>query len=97
MYGLQKHVNAGSLPVQLHELVKMRASQINGCAFCLDLHARVAREHGESDRRLHLLNAWRDADYRAWLDGKLTELHHTLKQDSAARAAQAVLEVAEHG
>ena len=44
-----------------------------------------------------LLNAWRDADYRAWLDGKLTELHHTLKQDSAARAAQAVLEVAEHG
>ena len=38
-----------------------------------------------------------DADYRAWLDGKLTELHHTLKQDSAARAAQAVLEVAEHG
>lgn len=61
MYGLQKHVNAGSLPVQLHELVKMRASQINGCAFCLDLHARVAREHGESDRRLHLLNAWRES------------------------------------
>ncbi|MEN9986067.1 MAG: hypothetical protein RI925_1569 [Pseudomonadota bacterium] len=40
-----------------------------------------------------LLNAWRDPDYRAWLDDKLTELHLTLKQDSAARAAQAVLEV----
>ena len=40
---------------------------------------------------------WPGPDYRAWLDGKLTELHHTLKQDSAARAAQAVLEVAEHG
>ncbi|MDA8456344.1 carboxymuconolactone decarboxylase family protein [Acidovorax sp. GBBC 3334] len=58
MFALQKHVNAGALPTGLHELVKMRASQINGCAFCIDLHARVAREHGESDRRLHLLAAW---------------------------------------
>jgi len=48
MYGLQKHVDAGQLPVQLHELVKMRASQINGCAFCIDMHAREAREHGEA-------------------------------------------------
>ena len=61
MYGLQKHVDAGQLPVQLHELVKMRASQINGCAFCIDMHAREAREHGESDRRLHLLSAWRES------------------------------------
>ncbi|WP_375574744.1 carboxymuconolactone decarboxylase family protein [Paracidovorax oryzae] len=61
MFALQKHVNAGTLPVQLHELVKMRASQINGCAFCIDMHARVAREHGESDRRLHLLAAWRES------------------------------------
>jgi len=44
----------------LLELVKMRASQLNGCAFCLDMHARDAREAGESERRLYVLPAWRE-------------------------------------
>jgi AhpD family alkylhydroperoxidase len=42
-------------------LVKMRASQINGCAFCLDIHSRDARHDGETEQRLYLLNAWREA------------------------------------
>jgi AhpD family alkylhydroperoxidase len=42
-------------------LVKMRASQINGCAYCLDMHSREARRLGETERRLYLLNAWRDS------------------------------------
>lgn len=45
----------------LHELVKIRASQINGCAFCLDMHTTHARAQGESEQRLHLLSAWRHA------------------------------------
>lgn len=44
----------------LHELVKIRASQINACAFCLDLHTTQARAQGESEQRLNLLSAWRD-------------------------------------
>ena len=45
----------------LMELVKMRASQINGCAFCLDMHAKDARKAGETEQRLYLLNAWRES------------------------------------
>ncbi|GAA0915780.1 carboxymuconolactone decarboxylase family protein [Streptomyces thermoalcalitolerans] len=46
----------------LAELVMIRASQINHCAFCLDMHLRIARENGESEDRLHLLNAWEEAE-----------------------------------
>jgi AhpD family alkylhydroperoxidase len=49
------------LPRGLIDLVKMRASQINGCAYCLDVHAKDARKRGESEQRLYLLNAWRDS------------------------------------
>jgi AhpD family alkylhydroperoxidase len=45
------------------ELVKIRASQINGCAFCLDLHMRTARKAGESERRLDTIGAWRDSPF----------------------------------
>lgn len=44
----------------LLELVKIRASQINGCAFCLDMHVRDARNAGETEQRIYLLNAWRE-------------------------------------
>ncbi|GKS85994.1 carboxymuconolactone decarboxylase family protein [Acidovorax sp. SUPP1855] len=61
MMALENQLRAGALPLALKELVKMRVSQINGCAFCIDLHVGVARRHGETDRRLHLLAAWREA------------------------------------
>jgi AhpD family alkylhydroperoxidase len=51
----------GGLEPALLELVKLRASQINGCAFCLDMHAREARAMGETEARLHVLAAWREA------------------------------------
>jgi AhpD family alkylhydroperoxidase len=55
-------VNANSLDLKLVELVKVRASQINGCASCLDTHVRRARESaGESEMRLYLLDAWRES------------------------------------
>jgi len=49
------------LEESLMELVKIRASQINGCAFCLDMHTAEARKRGETEQRLYLLDAWRDS------------------------------------
>ena len=61
MRGLQDAVNRCGLEHSLLELVKLRASQINGCAFCIEMHSREARAAGERDDRLHLLNAWEEA------------------------------------
>ncbi|HKY93649.1 MAG TPA: carboxymuconolactone decarboxylase family protein [Kiloniellales bacterium] len=58
---LQTYVDNSGLEMSLQELVKMRASQINGCAFCLDMHAKDARTAGESEARLYLLPAWRES------------------------------------
>jgi len=61
MRGLASYVSECGLEKSLLELVEIRASQINGCAFCLAMHVRSARQHGETDERMHLLNAWREA------------------------------------
>jgi AhpD family alkylhydroperoxidase len=54
-------VQGSGLDQSLIELVKTRASQINGCAFCINMHTQDARKHGETEQRLYLLNAWREA------------------------------------
>lgn len=54
---------ASTLDHSLAELVKLRVSQMNGCAYCVDLHARLAREAGEHERRLHVLALWREAPF----------------------------------
>jgi len=61
MMALEAHFKASSLEPLLRDLVKMRASQINGCAFCLHMHSRDARAAGESEDRLYLLDAWRES------------------------------------
>jgi|SRR6185312_8037859 AhpD family alkylhydroperoxidase len=58
---LEKKVQSSGLEQSLIELVKTRASQINGCAFCINMHTQDARKHGETEQRLYLLNAWREA------------------------------------
>jgi AhpD family alkylhydroperoxidase len=60
---LQDIINEGKLEPALLELVKMRASQLNGCAYCLDMHSKDARAAGESEQRLYLLSAWREAGH----------------------------------
>jgi AhpD family alkylhydroperoxidase len=60
MLALSKYTNECGLDATLLELVKTRASQINGCAFCLQMHTRDARKLGETEERLHLLPAWRE-------------------------------------
>nr|ALS90849.1 carboxymuconolactone decarboxylase family [uncultured bacterium] len=61
MAGFQAYVDQSGLERPLVELVKIRTSQINGCAFCLVMHTTEARKLGENDERMHLLNAWREA------------------------------------
>jgi len=58
---LHRYVEESGLEHPMLELVKMRASQINGCAYCLDMHSKDARAAGETEQRLYLLNAWREA------------------------------------
>jgi AhpD family alkylhydroperoxidase len=59
--GLERYVRASDLEPRLLELIKIRASQLNGCAYCLDMHTRDARAQGETQRRLDVLSAWREA------------------------------------
>lgn len=61
VYAMERYVRASGLDPRLYELVKIRASQLNGCAFCLDMHNRDARAGGEDQRRLDVLSAWREA------------------------------------
>ncbi|WP_214627255.1 carboxymuconolactone decarboxylase family protein [Paenibacillus agaridevorans] len=63
MTGLEKFLAGSSLDKTLKELVKIRASQINGCAFCLHMHATDARRNGETEIRIYTLNAWRETPY----------------------------------
>lgn len=59
--GVEAYIRRCGLAPKLMELVKLRASQINGCGFCLDMHSREARRHGETEQRLHVLGGWRDS------------------------------------
>lgn len=63
MTQLQGYVNTSGLDRKLLELVKTRASQINGCAYCIDMHTKDARAHGETEQRLYALNAWRETPF----------------------------------
>jgi AhpD family alkylhydroperoxidase len=63
MMGLHLFVRNCGLDHSLLELVKLRASQINGCAHCIDMHTKELRADGESEQRLYLLNAWRESPF----------------------------------
>lgn len=101
MQGLEMHINSiadkpDGLPKALLELVKMRVSQLNGCAFCLDMHSQDARAMGETEQRLYLLSAWHEspcysAQERAALEWceMLTKLSQiSVTEDSFERVRQ---------
>ena len=60
---LETHIHGCGLESSLLELVKMRASQINSCGYCLDMHSKEARAAGETEQRLYVLEAWREASF----------------------------------
>ena len=63
VYGLEKYLRTCGLEHSLLHLIKMRASQINGCAYCLDMHSKDARAGGETEQRLYVLSAWHEAPF----------------------------------
>ncbi|QDU87241.1 Alkyl hydroperoxide reductase AhpD [Pirellulimonas nuda] len=63
MLGVEKALAQGSIEKPLRELIHLRVSQINGCAFCIDMHWKDARAAGESEQRLYGLSAWRESPY----------------------------------
>lgn len=63
MLGLERYVHGSGLEPALLELVKIRASQINGCAYCLDMHTKDARAKGEKEQRLYAVAAWHEAPF----------------------------------
>lgn len=97
MMALEKAVDGLGIEPSLRELIKLRASQINGCAYCVDLHTREASQAGESERRLHAVCVWRETPFftpreraaLAWTESitRLAETHAP-EEDYAAMAAQ---------
>lgn len=77
MLGLEKHLHGCGLEEKLIHLVKLRISQMNGCAYCIDMHWKDLRALGEDEQRLYGLDAWREAPYYtdreraalAWAEG----------------------------
>jgi AhpD family alkylhydroperoxidase len=63
MLGVEGALNAGPLTTKLLDLVRMRASQINGCAYCLDMHSKELRAHGETEQRIFCLEGWKECPF----------------------------------
>ncbi len=82
---LAQEVHAGAIEKQLLVLVEMRASQLNGCAFCLDMHSKEAKLLGERELRLYALPAWRES------------LLYTDRERAALALTEAVTRLGEHG
>ena len=90
MAGVQSYVENSGLEPALLELMKLRASQINGCAYCIDMHSKDARANGESEQRLYALSAWRETPFftdreraaLAWTEA-VTLIHQTHAPDEA--------------
>jgi AhpD family alkylhydroperoxidase len=63
MLGLERYLHESGLELKLIHLIKMRASQINGCAYCLDMHSKDLRAIGETEQRIYSLDAWSECPY----------------------------------
>ena len=84
--GMESYLRHGQLEPSVLDLIKIRASQLNGCAYCLDMHNREAREHGEGQRRLDVLAGWQEAR------GFFSE-----REQAALALTEAVTLIAGHG
>ena len=93
LVGVESYLIRSGLDHRLSLLVKMRASQINGCAYCLDMHSRDARRAGESEQRLYVLDAWHESSLYspreraalAWTEA-VTKISDTHAPDEAYEA-----------
>jgi AhpD family alkylhydroperoxidase len=93
LVGVESYLSRSGLDQRLSLLVKMRASQINGCAYCLDMHSRDARRAGESEQRLYVLDVWHESSLyspreraaMAWTEA-VTKISDTHAPDEAYEA-----------
>jgi AhpD family alkylhydroperoxidase len=92
MLGLERQVRQAGFDDKLLDLVRMRASQINGCAYCLDMHSKDSRANGETEQRLYGLNAWREAPYYSARERAALEWTEALTLVSETRVPDDVYE-----
>ncbi|WP_040911764.1 carboxymuconolactone decarboxylase family protein [Leptospira broomii] len=85
MLSLEEFTKSGGIDSKLRELVKIRASQINGCAFCLYMHTKDARSEGEEEKRIYLLNSWKESPY------------YTEKERAALEVTEYVTKISQEG
>jgi AhpD family alkylhydroperoxidase len=86
MIGLDTAVSSSALDAQLQEIIKFRVAQMNGCAYCMDMHSRDALAAGERPERLHVLAGWREAP--TWFDER---------ERAALALAEAMTDLGPHG
>jgi AhpD family alkylhydroperoxidase len=97
MIALQRQVEASGLEHSILELVKIRASQINGCAYCIDMHTKDARALGETEQRIYALSAWRETPFFTDRERAALEWAEAVTRVSADQVPDAVYEaVAPH-
>ena len=92
MLALQGEVEASGLERSLLELVKIRVSQMNGCAYCIDMHTKDARAYGESEQRIYALNAWRETPFFSGRERAALEWAETLTLVGETHAPDDVFE-----
>ncbi|SFL47420.1 alkylhydroperoxidase AhpD family core domain-containing protein [Paenibacillus sp. 1_12] len=97
MLKMEGFIQSSGLDKKLYELIKIRASQINGCAFCLNMHTIDARAMGETEQRLYLLSAWREAPFYTEAERAVLALTEAVTLISKEGVSQEVYEkVREH-
>lgn len=85
LYPIEKYLQTTKLTPIQKELIKIRASQINGCAFCIDMHTKDARKYGETEQRIYLLNAWRETNL------------YTEEERSILALTEEITQISQHG
>jgi AhpD family alkylhydroperoxidase len=93
LLAVQTLVEAGGLDAKLLFLVQMRASQINGCAYCLDMHSKDARASGETEQRLYGLEAWRETPYYSDRERAVLEWTEAVTLVSATHVPDSAYEI----
>jgi AhpD family alkylhydroperoxidase len=92
MMKLEGFVKTSGLDTKLYEFIKIRASQINGCAFCIDMHTRDLRKMGETEQRIYLLSAWREAPFYSDKERVVLELTEAVTRISEQGVPQDLYE-----
>ncbi|NHN34139.1 carboxymuconolactone decarboxylase family protein [Paenibacillus agricola] len=92
MMKLEGFIKTSGLDAKLYEFIKIRASQINGCAYCMDMHTRDARKMGETEQRIYLLSAWREAPFYSDKERVVLELTEAVTRISEQGVPQDLYE-----